>query len=342
MPNRIRVVAIRGDDGPELLRRARATNEPQRVVERAKIVLLAAQGLTGSQIARRLGCSEPTVVTWRRRYCEVGLAGLDDAPRPGAPVRTVTDDVRRAILAETLRSAALTGAGRACLSSRAVAERLERKTGVRVSHDSVRRVWHDYCLAPRGKNGLWLLVDPPLRARLSTVVGLYLAPPQQAVVVMDGTGAPAAGAGCGVSRGVDRCCADVRELNTALVMATRKIAGQAGGGGRPTDLPAFLSQAASAWMGAELHVLHSDPRTLRGDDVRDRRVGDPRIRVHRVADHANSCNLPGICFSIAVLPAETDTIFDLVAPLRAGIADFSKAWRRNYLPFAWLAGGQGT
>jgi len=60
------------------------------VAERARIVLLAAEGLTGPQIAERVGCTEPTVVKWRRQYAENGLAGLEDAPRPGGPKTVLT------------------------------------------------------------------------------------------------------------------------------------------------------------------------------------------------------------------------------------------------------------
>jgi transposase len=87
MPNRVRVSAVRDQDRVELERRARSKAEPARVAQRARIVLLSAQGLTGPEIAERVGCTEPTVITWRRRYAERGLAGLDDAPRPGGPVR---------------------------------------------------------------------------------------------------------------------------------------------------------------------------------------------------------------------------------------------------------------
>src|SRR5512132_776345 len=73
-----------------------------RVVERARIVLLAADGLTGPQIAGRAGCTEPTVVKWRRQYAESGLAGLEDAPRPGGPRRIMTDAVVCGILAATV------------------------------------------------------------------------------------------------------------------------------------------------------------------------------------------------------------------------------------------------
>ena len=80
-------------DRAELKRRARSKGAPARVVERVRIILLAAGGLTGAQIADRAGCTEPMVVKWRRQYAESGLAGLEDPPRPGGPRRVLTDEV---------------------------------------------------------------------------------------------------------------------------------------------------------------------------------------------------------------------------------------------------------
>src|SRR5215207_8958472 len=85
MPNRVRVVVVGDGDRAELVRRARSKSEPARVVQRARIVLLSERGLTGPVIAERVGCTEPTVITWRSRYAEHGMAGLSDAPRPGGP-----------------------------------------------------------------------------------------------------------------------------------------------------------------------------------------------------------------------------------------------------------------
>ena len=82
MPNRVRVLMVPDADRAELERCARVKGASARVVERARIVLLAADGLTGAQMAARAGCTEPTVIKWRRRYAEAGLAGLEDAPRP--------------------------------------------------------------------------------------------------------------------------------------------------------------------------------------------------------------------------------------------------------------------
>src|SRR5215210_303101 len=69
----------------ELRQRAGQYTRPHREVVRAKIVLLAAEGHTNVEIARRLDCTERSVGKWRRRFCEEGLAGLDEKPRPGRP-----------------------------------------------------------------------------------------------------------------------------------------------------------------------------------------------------------------------------------------------------------------
>src|SRR5258706_12551255 len=90
MPNRVRIVTVTDGGRVMLERRARDRGAEARVAERARIVLLAAEGLTGPQIVERVGCTEPTVIKWRRQYAEAGLAGLEDAPRPGGPRRVLT------------------------------------------------------------------------------------------------------------------------------------------------------------------------------------------------------------------------------------------------------------
>src|SRR4028119_939013 len=82
-----RVVQVPDADQGELQRRARDKGASAREVERARIVLLAAEGMPGKEIATIVGCAEGTVVTWRGRYAEHGLAGLEDLPRPGKPAQ---------------------------------------------------------------------------------------------------------------------------------------------------------------------------------------------------------------------------------------------------------------
>src|SRR5438045_3432339 len=102
MSNPVRVVQVREEDRVELERRMADRGALARDVPRAGIVLLSSQGLTGPQIAERLGCSEPTVVLWRRRYAEEGLAGLDERTRRPPPATVMTDEVRDEILTLTL------------------------------------------------------------------------------------------------------------------------------------------------------------------------------------------------------------------------------------------------
>jgi len=185
MPNRVRVLTVPDRDRAELERRARSKGAPARVVERARIVLLAADGLTGAQIAERAGCTEPTVIKWRRRYAEAGLAGLEDASRPGGPKAVLTDEAVCEILAATVTPPpeSLQAQGVTHWSSRRLADWLRRTGKITVSHDSISRLWRKFCLQPHRTEGFKFSTDPMLEAKVGDVVGLYLEPPENAVVV---------------------------------------------------------------------------------------------------------------------------------------------------------------
>jgi len=185
MPNRVRVVTVTDADRVKLERMARDRGAPARVSERARIVLLSADGLTGPQIAERVGCSEPTVVKWRARYAAAGLAGLADAPRPGGPRTVLTDEVIAVILSATVTPppGALAELGVTHWSARRLADWLARTRKIQVSHDSIVRLWRRFCLQPQRTDGFKFSTDPQLEAKVRDVVGLYLRPPENAVVV---------------------------------------------------------------------------------------------------------------------------------------------------------------
>jgi transposase len=155
MPNRVRILTVPDPDRVKLERRAGDRSAPARVAERARIVLLSAEGLTGPQIARRVGCTEPTVIKWRRQYAEAGLAGLEDAPRPGGPRRVLTDEVVAEILAATVTPppGALAAMGVTHWSARRLADWLARTRKITVSHDSVVRLWRRFSLQPHRTEG---------------------------------------------------------------------------------------------------------------------------------------------------------------------------------------------
>src|SRR5258706_4435035 len=164
MPNRVRILTVRDCDRVKLERMARDRGGPGRVAERARIVLLAAEGRTGLQIAERVGCSEPTVVKWRRQYAEAGLAGLADAPRPGGPKTVLTDAVIAEILSATVTPPpqALRDQGISHWSSRRLADWLARTRKITVSHDSIVRLWRRVCPPPPPPGGFKFSVHPPL------------------------------------------------------------------------------------------------------------------------------------------------------------------------------------
>jgi len=173
MPNRVRLLTVPDADRAELERRARSEGAPARVAGRARIVLLAAAGLTGAQIAERAGCSEPTVIKWRRQYAERGLAGLEDAPRPGGPKTVLTEAVVCQILSATVTPPpeSLRAAGVTRWSSRRLADWLEQARGVRVSHDSITVLWRKFRLQPHRTEGFTFCTGPQLEARVRDVAG---------------------------------------------------------------------------------------------------------------------------------------------------------------------------
>src|ERR687896_1467822 len=177
MAAHVRVVQVPDADRGELQRRARSKGAPARVVERARIVLLSAEGMPGKQIAATVGCAEPTVVTWRRRYAESGLAGLEDLPRPGSP-SPLPEALRDRVLELTLTEPP-TAYGATHWSSRLLATALAGE-GTSISHATIARIWHRFGVQPWRAETVTFSTDPELEAKIRDVVGLYLAPPEQA------------------------------------------------------------------------------------------------------------------------------------------------------------------
>ena len=156
MPNRVRILTVPDADRAKLERRARDRGAEARVAERARIVLLAADGLTGPQIAERVGCTEPTVVKWRRQYAADGLAGLEDAPRPGGPRTVLTDEAISEILSATVTPPpqSLRAAGVTHWSSRRLADWLRRARASRSATTPSRGCGGGSACSPTGWRGL--------------------------------------------------------------------------------------------------------------------------------------------------------------------------------------------
>jgi transposase len=152
---------------------ARRPKTAQRVALRSKIILGAAEGESNQEIARRLGITGATVGKWRERFRLRGLEGLSDEPRPGTP-RRITDAQVEEAVTRTLES---TPVAATHWSTRLLAEQ------VGLSQSAVVRIWRSFGLQPHRSETFKLSTDPFLVEKVRDIVGLYLNPPEHAVVL---------------------------------------------------------------------------------------------------------------------------------------------------------------
>ncbi len=152
----------------------RRRKSAQALALRARIVLMASEGLwSNGEIAEALGVSRPTVTKWRNRFAQRRFEGLADEPRPGKP-RTITDEQVEAVVTKTLES---TPKNATHWSTRSMA----REMGM--TPDAVMRIWHAFGLAPHRQETWKLSKDPLFIEKVHDICGLYLNPPERAVVL---------------------------------------------------------------------------------------------------------------------------------------------------------------
>lgn len=157
----------------ELQARARRRKIARADAMRAEIVLLAADGMTNLAIAERLGITRVTVATWRGRFAAGRLDGLVDEPRPGAP-RKIGDEKIAEVVTTTLETMP---AAATHWSTRSMA----KATGVSIS--TVHRIWRAFSLQPHRSETFKLSTDPLFVEKVRDIVGLYLDPPDRALVL---------------------------------------------------------------------------------------------------------------------------------------------------------------
>jgi transposase len=166
-------VTLNADERDFLERRVRRRKVAQGDAVRAEIILRAAEGMNNSEIADAVGATRQTVRTWRKRFIEHRLDGLDDEPRCGAP-RKIGDDKIEAIVVKTLEEKPK---GATHWSTRSMA----KASGVSTS--SVHRIWRAFSLHPHRTETFKLSTDPQFVEKVRDIVGLYLDPPDKALVI---------------------------------------------------------------------------------------------------------------------------------------------------------------
>ena len=167
------LLTVSDEDREVLARWSRRPTAPHSIAQRARIVLLAADGLSNNEVADKVGCNQATVVKWRKRFIERGLDGLPDDPRPGAP-RSISDDDVEAVIVRTLED-------KPTDATHWSTRDLAAKSGI--SPSSVGRIWRAFGLKPWLTDTFKLSEDPQFVDKVRDVVGLYMNPPEHAVVM---------------------------------------------------------------------------------------------------------------------------------------------------------------
>jgi transposase len=329
---------VNADDLAVLRRWARSTRVPAVLVQRARIVLLAADGVANTQIAERVGVSRPTVIACRRRYVRRGLAGLPDRPRPGRP-QTVRRTRRAEILSGTLNPPPAR-LGITHWSTRVLARELG------VSRDTVARIWREYGVRPWRVETFKFSTDPQLVAKVHDVVGLYLHPPERAVVLcVDEKSQIQA---LERTQPVRRVWLDRPERRThdyirhgtttlfaALEVATGHVIDQCTPRHRHQEFLGFLQQVARAYPRRQLHVICDNYATHKHPTVRAWLARHPRVQLHFTPTSASWLNLVEVFFSIVERQALRRGDFASVSDLITAISRFCAAWNQHCQPFAW-------
>ena len=315
----------------------RARTTEQRLVQRARIVLHAAQGTPNRTIAIEVGVAPMTVLLWRNKYARDGLTGLADEPRPGRPPTYSRED-RDRVIALTLEPPS---DGTTHWSARRLGKRLG------MSETTVWRIWQSVGLKPHRTETFKFSTDPELETKVRDVVGLYLAPPERAIVLsvdeetqiqaLDRT-QPMLPLKPGQ---VERHTHDYKRNGTtslfaAIDVATGHVTNTTRERHTGEDFLGFLRLIARTYPTGELHVILDNVSTHKTPAVRAWLERHPRITFHFTPTSASWMNQIETWFAILSRQAIRRGSFGSVKELIARIDLFTGNWNAGATPFAWV------
>jgi transposase len=327
------------DERMKLADWSRRPTAAQRLALRANIVLAAAAGRPNAAIAADLRVTAPTVRKWRTRFAEARLAGLADEPRPGAP-RTITDAQVEAAVTRTLESRP---ANATHWSTRALARDLG------LSQTAVSRIWRAFGLKPHRQGSFKLSTDPFFVEKVRDIVGLYLSPPDRAIVLcvdeksqaqaLDRTqpiqpalpGRPEKASHDYVRHGTT-------SLFAALDVATGKVMGACHRRHRHQEFLAFLDDIDATLgrpPGTAIHVVMDNYGTHKHPLVRAWFVRHPEFVPHFTPTSSSWLNQVERFFAEITERRIRRGAFRSVEELERAIEDYLKAHNVQPRPFVW-------
>src|ERR1700675_4714735 len=314
----------------------RARSQPL-LARRARVVLACAEGLDNQTVARKLRCSVGMVGKWRARFLKAGLEALYDEPRPGAP-RTVSDEQVEKVVIQTLES---TPRGETHWSTRGLA----KATGL--SRMTISRIWHAFGLQPHRTDAFKLSPDPLLIEKVRDIVGLYINPPDHALVLcvdeksqiqaLDRT-QPLLPLQPGQ---VERRTHDFKRHGTtslfaALELKTSRLIGQLHRRHRSVEFRKFLDVIETQVPASlDIHLIMDNYGTHKTAIIRKWFAKRPRFHVHFTPTYGSWINLVERWFAELTNKRIRRGVFRSVKDLETAIRQYIDVHNENPKPFVW-------
>ena len=336
----LKPLEVSGSTREELESLSRSLSLAAGLVSRAKIVLLCADGFDNKAVAEEVGTSRQTVGKWRERFRTQGLMGLYDERRPGKP-RSIEDDEVMVLLRKTLDTEPADGSTH--WSCRSMAD----TTGV--SKSTVHRVWKAFNIQPHRQKHFKLSTDPFFVEKVHDIVGLYLNPPDNAMVLcVDEKGQtqalertqPLLPLGLGYVEGVTHGYIrhGTTTLFAALDVATGQILAQCKPRHRHQEFLSFLKHIdANVPPDLDVHLVVDNYSTHKHVKVKRWLAARPRYHIHFTPTYSSWINQVEIWFNIITPKAIRRGSFSSVRQLVDKIRYFTDAYNPQARPFLWTA-----
>jgi transposase len=333
----VAAVVVTDDERAMLVRWSRRAKTAQFLALRSRIVLGCAQGKSNQQVAAEVGVWPQTVGKWRRRFLESGLDGLWDEPRPGAP-RTITDEQVEAVVVATLERtpADATHWSRAAMAA---------ESGL--SRSTVGRIWKTFGLKPHQVERFKLSTDPQFIDKVRDIVGLYLDPPEKALVLCVDEKAQIQALdrsapvlpmmpGLPERRTHDYIRHGVTTLFAALDVATGEVIGSIHRRHRAAEFKKFLLTLDSR-VPAELdvHLICDNYSTHKTPAIRAWLDAHPRFHMHFTPTYSSWLNQVERWFGLLTDTQLRRGVHKNLQALERDIRAWIRQWNENPKPFIW-------
>jgi putative transposase len=318
---------------------ARSRTLPYGLVRRAQIILMAAEGLSNKTIAQNIDLSAAVVGMWRKRFIQQGLMGLYDEPKPGGP-RSISDEHIAQLIRKTLNKQPKNMTHWTC---RSIAKETQ------LSKSTVNRIWKAFGIQPHRQKHFKLSTDPFFVEKVRDIVGLYLNPPDKAMVLcvdeksqiqaLDRT-QPMLPLGLGYVEGVTH---DYKRHGTTTLFAAFDITSgqvltQCKFRHRHQEFLNFLHHIeANVPKDLEIHLIIDNYTTHKHAKVRRWLAARPRYHIHYTPTYASWLNQVEIWFNIITQKAIRRGTFRSVKDLIKKIKCFVDQYNKNSKPFMWTA-----